>query len=705
MRTLLVGNTGYITNKFVEEAFPESLVMVMGDTSIRKNRKKNLFVRPFVKNEKELEDIFSTYDFEQIIYFSIYLSFHGETYGEAEMLRKILQLCRGKRNMRIVYLTGPERLYDVPTGKTLLVSEMENLCREYAKLYKITVKIIRSPYLYSEQYEKDFLNTVFREISAEQKITFQEDESQRMFFMSMQDLAELMYKIFDNWDEDEEILNIADGFDHCFKDLGGKLTELCPHLKVSYARYSIMENMLKDDKIIRYKYGWFPKISILEELPELYEHYQERNNIKAGLLDIIKHILSKYKTVVRAVEFAAFFILFELLNGIAGNQAQFKMIDLRLIFVVLFGSTYGINYGIAAAVAESLSLIRAFETEGSSWYVLFYEPSNWIPFIFYFAVGAICGYIRMKNKDNVQFIKEENNLLQEKFLFTREMYQETIEDKNLYKKQILGSKDSFGKIFDITRKLDVIQPQELYIETIRVLEDVLENKTFGLYTLNRENGYGRLETASAQVQGNYPNSIKLSGYSAAMEELENGNVWANREFLENYPMYMAGVRKNGELVMLICIQQASREQMSLYFLNLFKILSGLVETSLLRALEYQKAVEYRQYVKGTHILKTEYFEERLKVQHDMREQKLASYVLLKVEYSEMSLKEADEILRSKVRENDVWGISESKELYLMLVQTDKEALPNILARLKQAGLVCRQIDEELTGNNRTGENK
>ena len=705
MRTLLVGNTGYITNKFVEEAFPESLVMVMGDTSIRKNRKKNLFVRPFVKNEKELEDIFSTYDFEQIIYFSNYLSFHGETYGEAEMLRKILQLCRGKRNMRIVYLTGPERLYDVTTGKTLLVSEMENLSREYAKLYKTTVKIIRSPYLYSEQYEKDFLNTVFREISAEQKITFQEDESQRMFFLSMQDLAELMYKIFDNWDEKEEILNIADVFDHCFKDLGDKLTELCPHLKVSYARHSIMENMLKDDKIIRYKYGWFPKISILEELPELYEHYQERNNIKAGRLDIIKHILSKYKTVVRAVEFAAFFILFELLNGIAGNQAQFKMIDLRLIFVVLFGSTYGINYGIAAAAAESLSLIRAFEAEGSSWYVLFYEPSNWIPFIFYFAVGAICGYIRMKNKDNVQFIKEENDLLQEKFLFTREMYQETIEDKNLYKKQILGSKDSFGKIFDITRKLDVIQPQELYIETIRVLEDVLENKTFGLYTLNRENGYGRLETASAQVQGNYPNSIKLSEYSAAMEELENGNVWANREFLENYPMYMAGIRKNGELVMLICIQQASREQMSLYFLNLFKILSGLVETSLLRALEYQKAVEYRQYVKGTHILKTEYFEERLKVQHDMREQKLASYVLLKVEYSEMSLQKADEILRSKVRENDVWGISESKELYLMLVQTDKEALPNILARLKQAGLVCRQIDEELTGNNRTGENK
>ena len=69
---------------------------------------------------------------------------------------------------------------------------------------------------------------------------------------------------------------------------------------------------------------------------------------------------------------------------LAGNQAQFKMIDLRLIFCyVVLAVRMGINYGIAAAAAESLSLIRAFEAEGSSWYVLFYEPSNWIPFIFY----------------------------------------------------------------------------------------------------------------------------------------------------------------------------------------------------------------------------------------------------------------------------------------------------------------------------------
>lgn len=90
------------------------------------------------------------------------------------------------------------------------------------------------------------------------------------------------------------------------------------------------------------------------------------------------------------------------------------MIDLRLLFIVLFSSLYGINYGIAAALAEAVSLIWQFEREDISWYVLFYEPSNWIPFIFYFAVGAICGYVRMKNKENIQFVKEENQLIQGK---------------------------------------------------------------------------------------------------------------------------------------------------------------------------------------------------------------------------------------------------------------------------------------------------
>ncbi len=43
-------------------------------------------------------------------------------------------------------------------------------------------------------------------------------------------------------------------------------------------------------------------------------------------------------------------------------------------------------------------LLLAYESRGTKWYTFFYEPANWIPFIFYFAAGAVCGYVRMKKQ-------------------------------------------------------------------------------------------------------------------------------------------------------------------------------------------------------------------------------------------------------------------------------------------------------------------
>ena len=91
MRVLLVGNTGYITERFMEEAFPECQVLILGDAQVRTNRKKVIVHRPFPEEEAELGDLFLTYEFEEVVYFSNYLTFHGSTEGEAEKLRRVLQ--------------------------------------------------------------------------------------------------------------------------------------------------------------------------------------------------------------------------------------------------------------------------------------------------------------------------------------------------------------------------------------------------------------------------------------------------------------------------------------------------------------------------------------------------------------------------------------------------------------------------------------
>ena len=372
----------------------------------------------------------------------------------------------------------------------------------------------------------------------------------------------------------------------------------------------------------------------------MYQEYKKLSDSDSGHFANIRNWISKNTLLIHILELISGFILFEFLNKYTGTYAQFKMIDLRLVFIVFMGSLYGINYGISAAALETCSLIAAYRQENVNIYTLFYEASNWIPFIFYFAAGAVCGYIRLKNKEDIEFVTKENRLIKEKFFFMQEMYQETLQDKRQYKKQILGSRDSFGKIFDITRKLDVIQPQKLFMETIRVMEDILENHTIVLYSLDSWKRFGRMEMSSPEIRRKMPNSIRVEEYQNAIETLEKGEV----------------------------------------------------EVSLLRALEYQEAVRDREYVEGTHILKTEYFMERLKLFHSIKEQKIGSYALLQIENPEMTLEETDRILKNKIRENDILGISEDGQLYLILSQVDDAMLPIVIERLEKNGLHCRVID-------------
>lgn len=498
MKVLLAGNTGYVTEEFVEEAFPECQVMVLGNKMLKTVRRRELISRPFPRTELEFGDIFRTYEFEAVVYFSNYLTLHGELEGEAENLRKILQYCRKGVQSHFLYVTGPEGMYDVPTGKTLLVQNAEDVCRRYAGLYGLTVKILRVPYLYSGTYKKDFFYRIFQASKESQKLFFQEAPEQKACFLYSMDLAELVYKLFDNWNDEEEVLNVPDVFDICFQDVTEELKKVLSPVSIIYKSSAVVEKIKEDDRQIRTNYNWFPKISVLDHISEMYKEYKKNNGEKASWFT---RLFNQNQRWLRVCEFVVCFLAFEFLQRLLGNQAQFKMIDLRLVFIVLFGSLYGLGYGIAGAAAQAVSLLLAYESQGTKWYTLFYEPANWIPFIFYFAAGAVCGYVRMKNRENLEFISEENQLVREKFLFMRDLYQETLQDKKRYKKQILGSKDSFGKIFDITRKLDIVQPEELFIETMHIMEEVLENETFAFYSLSQKNGYGRLEAASPKSQG------------------------------------------------------------------------------------------------------------------------------------------------------------------------------------------------------------
>ena len=297
MEVLLAGNTGYVTETFIEESFPECDVVVLGNEMLKSNRKKNILSRPFIKDEKELKEIFETYEFERIVYFSNYLTMHGRMTGELEQLRQILQLCKKNKEIRMLYLTGQESIYNITSGKTLLVSAAENVVMEYGNMYQINTKILRIPHLYSAVYTQDFFYKLFTEAEESGKIVFEESPEQNIYFLCMDDLAELLYKVYDNWGK-ERCLNVPDCFRQSFSDLEKEIRKTNPDYRLGRQDKSVSaEGEVMAGYIWRPKYYRNPKeipVPVQKNTtaayfyhgadPVTYDNFNKRKSLKKDAL-------------------------------------------------------------------------------------------------------------------------------------------------------------------------------------------------------------------------------------------------------------------------------------------------------------------------------------------------------------------------------------------------------------------------------------
>lgn len=320
----------------------------------------------------------------------------------------------------------------------------------------------------------------------------------------------------------------------------------------------------------------------------------------------------------------------------------------------------------------SAALAAAYIRQGTGWLTLFYEPMNWIPFLAYFIAGAVCGYVQLKNSDTICFLRQEKKLLLEKYGFMKILYQDVVKEKRELKKQILGSRDSFGKIFDITRQLDSVKPEEVFLTAVQIMEEVLENRTISIYSVEKQKRFARLQIASVGIRSALSKTIELKEYEEMIETIGKQKVWVNTKVKADMPMYAAGIYRESELTMFIMIQEAAYSQMTLYYQNLLQILCGLVETALLRAFNYQEAMREKHYLKGTDIMRESCFREKLKLYRRMWEEKSAEYTILEIERENETLAEVWHKLNGKIRENDTLGMLSDDALYLLLAQTSFE---------------------------------
>lgn len=679
-RVLCIGNTEYLTKQFIEDAFPNSKVTVVGNTVLGSADKLKLFriKKPSVKA------IFETYDFDVVVYFSGDLTYHTTEKNDAEELREVLEFSKeANKDIRILYLSSLDSSFEKTTDRSILCSAKEKLCEFYAKSYSLDIKTVQIPYLYSGVYNKDFLYKVFEKVHNKKTVVLDEKPSSKMHFISLLDLSKLISRIIDNWKCQSGILSVGDDFNVDFSDFCKRVEEINTAAKFDFTGTTESEIIKLNNRALRNEYGWFARISILEDLEEEYEKYLISKHEKTlTLWQKIKKWIEDHSLLVKIAELILLFLVTELLLYFTDSAVIFSIVDFRMAYIVIMATVHGLNFGMSAAALSSISWLVAKVSSGASLLTVFYEPTNWLAFVFFFLVGALCGYIKLRKDDTIRFVGEQNKLLEDKLIFTREIYEDTYKEKRDLKKQIIGSKDSFGKIFDITRKLDTVEPQRLYLRIMETFEEILENKNITVYSVNKQSTFGRLEVASRDIIDTVSRSISTETYREVIEKISTGEIFRNTDLSGEYPMYAAGVYRGDELVLLIFLWRADIEQRSLYYVNLFKILRDLVQMSLLRAFDYSQAVYEKQYIANTHIMNIDAFNEVLNNYAALAEKKVSNFVMLEINSNGHSYEEIDKMLAGKVRANDIIGMSDDGNIRLLLSGATEKDLPFILPRFE-----------------------
>lgn len=692
MEVLVVGNTAYVDDDFCAKAFPGDHVKVVAAAEARRDESS-----PHASWNELLQHLEQAYEFDRVVYLSNFLTPHTDTVGDIELLRSVFRACMGRR-VQLLYVAGPagaEGAVDAAgrTGKGIIARAANDLCRHYAAHEGVQAKILRSPFLYtaSAALEDPFFAPLF-DACLTGSVALQGSEDAVLPLLCAEELAVLVRRIFDSWDASFETLDVADTFHHTSGEVGEALKAMFPGLVVAYGDSAGYALPVSD--IVRVRYGWFQRYDLLRDLSTIQARWDAGRAGKVNPLRAAIDRIQMHTLPIKCLETGVAWILFEVLDHLFSQSAQLNVLDYRLLYVVLIGTLYGLDFGLVAALLASVGLAVSFFTQyGYTFQGLFYEPSNWLPFIAYFVVGAVCGYVQLRNSEAIKVERGQNELVRNRNTFLTQLYHDAIEDKRTYKRQIVGRHDSFGKIFAVTQELDVLNPRDIYRKCCELVGEILENDSVTIYHVSGGT-FARLVAASPVIAEDATRSLSLEQLLPLLGGEGRSNLWVNRKLTPGLPMFGYTIERDGAPAVLIFVRRAAENQMTLYYLNLFRILCGLVESALGRAFDYEAVAQDKRCVDGTCVLKQEAFGQELAAEQALADGKMGSFLLLRVVPGMEPVGELVGAIGSAIRESDAAGLVDGDVLYLLMRQAKACDLPIIRKRLSAKQIAVELVDGE-----------
>ena len=148
--------------------------------------------------------------------------------------------------------------------------------------------------------------------------------------------------------------------------------------------------------------------------------------------------------------------------------------------------------------------------------LLDYNTYVWIAQLF--ILGLVVGYMR----DQIRTMRAESAELEEhlsrQIVDIRDINESNVRVREVMEQQLVGQKDSLGKIYNITRQLDQSMPDEVVFHAVEMLTKLMETKDVAFYSVVNDD-YARLFSASSEKARSLGNSIRYREMTEIDDEL------------------------------------------------------------------------------------------------------------------------------------------------------------------------------------------
>ncbi|WP_294351747.1 NAD(P)-dependent oxidoreductase [uncultured Clostridium sp.] len=668
MKVLIIGNCGILAKKLADRFYKEGY-----DVHIVDNIEKEIY-KNYVYHNLDIEDI----KFKDILLennFEVIISVKEGI--DNSLLIKMLENCNKVKNFIFV-----SSIYSEKSNKKELLTRT---CIDY---YRKELYLNISCLKVSEIYGEDDESTITKIINNNYDFI---NNSQNKYknYIYVGDVVDAIYKtsqqnrkldlniVSDYMYSTEEIKKIFE--DNILNKSKIKQVDLS-----SVGRKSTIENQKTKSEL-----GWNIKFNIEEGLKKVYLSSNKNpivNNLskeKKEIKEIYEFFVSKLKIFRPYIENIFLLSLFYILNLGFGERFSGLDIDFNLLYILIVSIVYGTSQSIIAIILASALGVLLKIQGGTSIITLLYDPDTLVKFIIYLLVGTCFGYIIDSKNSEIKSWKKELQSVTEKFQFTNEKCKNLRKEKKLLEEQIVSSNDSLGKLYWIIEKLNSLNPELIFEEAVSVISNVMKSKEVCIYIFSKDKVYLRLISKTSDLDENIIKSINLEEYLNIRSSLLNKEVFLNRKMIKNIPDMLCPIIIEGNIIGVVGINNLLFEEFTLYKHNLFKVVVDILTKSLAVAYKYEQAILDEKYVRGTEILRSEYFKELTKSRYLNNQE---NNVVLKVS------KENYKNIKHYIRTSDYLGVNERDELLILLVNTKREEADIVIKRLLEKHVESEIVD-------------